>query len=648
MRLTFLDIETYKELFCCNCISFDSDTHEELDRISLQSADNFAIDVTLVSRLQEYLAKADYFITFNGSRFDLPILAKIKRDCERMGYTTSKFVHIDANNLISYDDNNHSFGKLFCQVREWNCKHFDLLNNCLLSKSLKQWEMYCNLPIRELPYPPDAALTPEMKKEIVEYCFHDVWATAQVFWRFGSGEQKTKYHTLRARKAIMDSMYPKHLPLKFDKTPQAVAASIIYQSAEPIPPVTIDPLELFNLEEFDVPAEVKAIIRLLAASHPVTEKEKTALAAQCVYRGIQFGKGGCHYIKKGKHKGIFAFDVQSEYPRVIRRWNLLKTPQARQNWSDCMEKRFAMKAKKGTPEYMPDLDNGMKILVLNALSGGFRIRTGSSVAFDPAAGEAMCYIGQLVVTELALACPNWDDVIEINTDSVFVVGEENAKALREKCEQMLVKYDMLFEEEYMDMAYFRDVNNYGIYDKEGNLLDGRGLDYSDAINKNHEIAVIKEMFKNLVRDELDLDFSKYDWKDFIYKYHKSSASKYAAFNGEPFIHKNYYFLWTTRECPDAGTVQFSNTLMDTKNGSIKSRYGVFAFDIADLEKYKDYIDFRQYQRDLDENFWNWDRKDLIRTFLGDTKERKARGIKSPKSLKEISQFLFPWTTPVEG
>ena len=241
-----------------------------------------------------------------------------------------------------------------------------------------------------------------------------------------------------------------------------------------------------------------------------------------------------------------------------------------------------------------------------------------------------------------------DDVIEINTDSVFVVGEENAKALREKCAQMLVKYDMLFEEEYMDMAYFRDVNNYGIYDKEGNLLDGRGLDYSDAINKNHEIAVIKEMFKNLVRDELDLDFSKYDWKDFIFKYHKSSASKYAAFNGEPFIHKNYYFLWTTRECPDAGTVQFSNTLMDTKNGSIKSRYGVFAFDIADLEKYKDYIDFRQYQRDLDENFWNWDRKDLIRTFLGDTKERKARGIKSPKSLKEISQFLFPWTTPVEG
>ena len=48
--------------------------------------------------------------------------------------------------------------------------------------------------------------------------------------------------------------------------------------------------------------------------------------------------------------------------------------------------------------------------------------------------------------EMAFACPNWEDnVVEINTDSVFVIGEDNAVALRKKAEQMLVKYEMLFE-----------------------------------------------------------------------------------------------------------------------------------------------------------------------------------------------------------
>ena len=66
-------------------------------------------------------------------------------------------------------------------------------------------------------------------------------------------------------------------------------------------------------------------------------------------------------------------------------------------------------------------------MVLNSLSGGFRIRSGASVAYDPAVGEAMCYICQLSILEFALACPNWEDVIEINTDSVFVRGEEKRK-----------------------------------------------------------------------------------------------------------------------------------------------------------------------------------------------------------------------------
>lgn len=609
----------------------------------VRSDEKGTVDQLAVNKISDYFDDADYIISYNGSRFDLPILAKMKSDIKRLCCTSSQYIHSDAEALISYDDNRNPMTRNFFWVKAWSAKHFDLLNNCLLGKSLKQWAMYLNLPIKELPYPPSADLTPEQEDEVIQYCFHDVWVTAQVYWRFGSGEQKTKYHTLPARKAILEQEWPNSLVFKFDRTAQAVAAGIIYQSNVPIPPKTTDPLQLFNLDDFDVPDEVKDIIRLLARTVSVTEKEKTTLAERCVYRGVQLGKGGCHFIREGEHTDLFCFDVASQYPRAISHWNLLKTPMALERWREMMQKRFAIKAKKGTPEYHADLDLGYKVMVLNSLSGGFRIRSGVSVAYDPAVGEAMCYICQLSILEFALACPNWEDVIEINTDSVFVRGEENAKALRIKCEQMLHKYDMLFEEEFIEKAYFRDVNNYGIYDKDDNLLDGRGLDYSDAINKNHEKAVVYELFRNLVKPTLDLDWNRYEWTDFIYKWHKAASSKYAAFDGKPFDHRNYYFLWTTRDVPEAGTIQFSNTLMDTRNGSIKSRYGVFAFDIKDLEKYKDKIDYTQYQRDLDENFWLWGRKDLITTFLGDTKTRRAKGIKTPKSLSEISKLLYPWT-----
>lgn len=647
MKLCFFDIETYKELFCFCAITYDSATHEELDRTLVRSDFTTGlIGQSEVDSIERCFDATDYIISYNGIRFDLPVLAKIRADVRKLCTTCSQYVHNDAQSLICYDENRHPVNRLPYHVKAWSAKHFDLLNNCLMGKSLKQWEMYLNLPIKELPYAPDAKLGLDMKSEIIDYCYHDVWATAQVYWRFGSGEQKTKYHTLPARKAILEHEFPASLGFKFDRTAQAVAAGIVYQSNDPIPPKTTDPMELFDLNEFDVPEEVKGIIRKLATTVAYTEKEKKALAEQCVYKGVQLGKGGCHFIREGLHENLYCFDVASQYPRAIKHWKLLKTPQALEKWNEEMEKRFAIKAKKHTPDYKPDLDLGYKVLVLNALSGGFRIRSGASVAYDPAAGEAMCYICQLCILELALACPDWEDVIEINTDSVFVRGEENAKVLRAKCDQMFKKYDMLFEEEVLEKAYFRDVNNYGVYDKDGHLLDGRGLDYSDAVNKNHEKAVVYELFRNLVKPTLDLDWTRYEWTDFIYKWHKASSSKYAAFGGVPFDHKNYYFLWTTRDVPEARTIQFSNTLMDTRNGSIKSRYGVYAFDVKDLERYKDNIDYSQYQRDLDENFWLWGRKDLVTTFLGDTKTRRAKGIKTPKSLHEVSALLYPWTEEV--
>lgn len=622
-KLLVFDIETYKQYFVFCAIQFDWATHEELKRVTITSDENGYVN-TQMDQIDKLFEESDYIISFNGSKFDLPILAKAKHDIARMGRTTSQYIHIDGVNIITYDTNNNPLVKQRHYVRDWSAKHFDLLNNCLLAKSLKQWEMYCGLPIRELPYDPAAALTDDMKKEIREYCMHDVWATSEVFWRFGSGDTKTPYQSLRARIALMKK-WPAHLPYKFDRTTQALSAAMVYNTMTPIPPRTNQPLTLFDINEFDVPTDVKLIIAMLAKGETIKDTDTT-------FEGINYGKGGAHFIRKGLHKNIVGFDVQSEYPRIIRHWKLLKTVEALTNWSNFMEERFAMKGLKGTPDYHVDEDIAMK-LRLNALSGGFRIR-GQSVAFDPAAGEAMCYIGQMLITEMALAAPDKEHMIEVNTDSVFVTGDENVEALRKKAKQMQEKYDMLFEEEYMPMAYFRDVNNYVIYDEDGNVIGGKGLDYADMGYKASEPAVVKECFRNLIKPTLELNWEQYDWKDFVVKYHKSAASKYATIGGEPMTHKNYYFLWTTIQCPDAKPIAFSRDLVDRKNGCIKTRFGVFAFDLKDLEKYKDYIDYKQYQRDLDVMFDLWDRADLCTTFLSKVQR------KSVKTLGDIVPYII--------
>jgi uncharacterized protein YprB with RNaseH-like and TPR domain len=80
MKLAFFDIETFNELFCCCGITYDSETHKELDRFCVRSADNGTIDECSMHKICEYFASADYIISYNGSRFDLPVLAKMKSD----------------------------------------------------------------------------------------------------------------------------------------------------------------------------------------------------------------------------------------------------------------------------------------------------------------------------------------------------------------------------------------------------------------------------------------------------------------------------------------------------------------------------------------------------------------------------------------
>ena len=622
MKLLGFDIETYREHFCWVGKLYDPDTgsKEPIETITVTDKNGFVTREHLAV-IEHYFDNADYIISFNGKNFDLPVLTTIRQALKRSESTPVKFIYQDAQSLIEYDDHNNPIVKRKPNTLEWSQKHFDLLNNCLLRYSLKQWEMYEGLRIRELPYAPDAQLTDEMKHEIDDYCGYDVEAMMKIFWVYGWDVPKANRTTLPAIRELF-KWWPEGKPYKFDSQIQQICAQIIYQTTQPIPPKEVQPLKLFNLNDFQVPIDVKCIIGWLAKNN-TGELDGT-------YKGITYGRGGAHFIREGHYKNIYAFDFASLYPFIIGHWQLLKTKIANDRYAEKRDYRLEVKHKKKGNPMLVNVDRALK-LFLNAPTGALRMRAQYNVMYDQAAGEAMCYLGQLLISELAFACPEFENLLEINTDSVFVRGDANVEACRKMIGYFKEKYGLVLEEEFIPEIYIRDVNNYIVYDENGNVASGKGQAFSDISNKNSNKAMYDSLFASLISPTVQLRWEGHPWQDFVVKYHKSAASKYAMINGEPMRWKNYYFMWTTDECPDAVPISFSRDLIDRKNGAIKARYGVWSQDMPELEKYFKYIDLKQYRRDLDAELSLWGRADLCETHLS---KIQRRGIKTLKDLIE--------------
>lgn len=618
MKLLGFDIETYREHFCFVGKMYDTDTKTEVDSVTVTDHDG-CVDRTRMAIIEHYFDQADYIVSFNGKAFDLPVLAKLKNELERAPSIPVKFIYHDAQALISYDEHNNPLVKRRHKVRAWSAKHFDVFANCLLRYSLKQWEMYEGLRIRELPYSPDEHLTDEMKKNIDEYCAYDVYAMMKIFWVYGWDTPKANRTTLLAVRELF-KWWPEDMPLSFDQQIQAICGGIIYHSYQPIAPKEVQPLKLFDLNDFKVPLDVKVIMGYFA-KNPTANIDGT-------YKGISYGRGGAHFIREGHYKDIYAFDFASLYPFIIGHWQLLKTKSANDIYAEKRDYRLEVKHKKKGNPMLINVDRALK-LFLNAPTGALRMRAQYNVMYDQAAGEAMCYIGQLLISELAFACPEFENLLEINTDSVFVRGEANIKACRDMISYFKDKYGLILEEEYIPEIYIRDVNNYIIYDKDSQVASGKGQAYADITNKNSNIAMYDCLFRSVISDKPQLVWDKHPWQDFVVKYHRSAASKYAMINNEPMRWKNYYFMWTTEDCPDAVPISFSRELIDRKSGAIKARFGVWSQDMPELEKYAKYIDLNQYRRDLDAELWLWGRPDLCETHLS---KIQRRGVKSLKDL----------------
>lgn len=678
MRILGLDIETYEDYFCYCSILFDLEESsfkniKVLRKTCVTSVPKnpllpcHHVTAAQMQRICDDIADCDYYITFNGASFDNHILAWLDVATLQRSISTIEICR-EADQIIKGDPNKlweARKGAITFARNDWRAKHFDVLICSLLRHSLKQWEMFANLPIQELPYDPHTRLDDRMRNRIREYCFWDVESMINIFlWR--------SVGDLHTRITLIEKRWPEGFPVYFDLKAPKLSEFLIYKTRKNLPVKTNDPLSLFDLNAFEIPLTVKCIIACLAQAerfikcktdhdYKLTEDDERfvqmAEAVNCQVEkrqgkwvmfadwfmtkdgkddfskgGIRFGVGGCHYMKKGPHKKVKERDVASLYPTIIEHLQLFKTKEANDTYCSIKADRLKMKHKKGTTEYNKCEDLGLK-LMLNSPTGLFRLRQGSGPCIDPAVGVAMCLFGQCVITELACVVmrENPDDLVEVNTDSIFFVGDHD-ESVDSHAEEMLKKYNTLFEPEFTEQIYARDVNNYAVYDADGNFLKAKGGDGADESYKGNEPAVVRECFNNLLKEKLEIDWTKYKWTDFLVKYHKAASSKFFQVGANTPPNKNFYFIWTTKDCPKAVPISFSRDLVDSKSGFIKARYGVYGFAVEDIEYAKNFIDYTQYERDLYVNLDLWGRGDLVPRLS----KLECKALKK----KSLSEFFF--------
>lgn len=626
-RITF-DIETYPSLFIISGL-VNGETWQEYVVCPSVAGYPDVVDCSVVRNWLSSFEDKFWAVTYNGKAFDIRVLAWIA-SCGKNTLTT-KEISEAAGKLIS--DMNIKTGRVksspcwdaeFKEMSKVRKSHFDVLKCYTGGHSLKWWEQARGWNIKESSVPFDQeTMTAEEVQDCIYYCRHDVECTDKLYM------EKDCQELIEARQWVIDNA-PCYI---FPDTPAAELAETYCYGEEETVVEMEKAVDLIPWDKFDVPEDFAYQMRQIA-NHEIDS---------FTWNGISYGAGGAHYAKPGCHKGVKIFDVASLYPHIIKYFIKLKTTTALERYVGCIERRLVNKAKKGTPEYSKSADKGLK-LVLNSLSG--KLGQPGSKSYAPEHRLAMCLIGQILATEAAVKSTlgKIEDVIEINTDSFAVIGEENIERARKYCEQ--VPNGFKFEEDSFDVSYWKDVNNYFVYESTEpvTLKESHGAVNTNLNVNKSETVVTESLAVNLLKPEgAEVELGtlggkplEFNVDNCVVKWSKAASTKSANVDGEPMKFKYYYFLWVTPDCPDSHRIQLNSSKIND-DGTISVRHGVVGFSLGDLRKYEKWIDPDQYLEDLKMILRVWDRADLFEQIK---KRAVPEHLKTFHEIKQVSGGFF--------
>ncbi|WP_395546838.1 MULTISPECIES: hypothetical protein [unclassified Lacrimispora] len=451
--------------------------------------------LTLINKEQR-----DKPITIINDRNQLIEFFNQHRDAIYVGYNSRQYDQflfkgiLDGMNPSYINDQLVEFGKKGYQIvrnaKKYHLNNYDLI---LKDRSLKQLEAYMGDMIKEtdVPFDIDRLLSEEEIEQIIAYNIHDVKETLRVLDA-----------TMDDFEAQLDMISMFELDMEmFNKTKAQLAASILGA----VDQHTLD-------DEFDItipknlkmPGKYQYIIDWY--NKPENKSYKLPLKTEVVSNSTRqlvtvvggvpcvYGYGGLHGSKDNEiFEGILVtMDVASLYPSLMINEGFasrkLKNPKDFENMRD---RRLELKKAKDSRQ------KPLKI-VINSAYG--ILKDINSACYDPVQSNNVCIAGQLYLTELAARLEDLCEILQINTDGIYVrvntlADVDKVKSIA-KVWETRTKLDLEFDVYEHGRLVQKDVNNYLLIDLDDGHYKCKGAYVKKLSSIDNDLPILNKAVVN--------------------------------------------------------------------------------------------------------------------------------------------------------
>lgn len=420
----------------------------------------------------------DIFVGYNSRQYDQFIFKGI----------------LDGVNPSYINDQLIINGKKGFQVvrnaKEYHLNNYDVI---LKDKSLKQLEAFMGDMIKEtdVPFDIDRPLTDEEVQQIITYNIHDVQETLKVLdATIGDFDaqldmvemfnlEKEMFNKTKAQLAskILGAVQQSTIDDEFDITiPKNLRMPEKYQ-------YIVDWYKKPENKSYKLPLKTEV------DSNSTRQLITTVGGVPCVY-----GYGGLHGSKDNEiFEGILvAADVASLYPSLMINEGFasrkLKNPKDFENMRDRRLELKKVKDKRQQP---------LKI-VINSAYGILKDR--NSACYDPVQSNNVCIAGQLYLTELAARLEDISEILQINTDGIYVRVKtlsdvDKVKSIAKEWEER-TNLDLEFDVYEKGRLVQKDVNNYLLIDLNDGHYKCKGAYVKKLSSIDYDLPILNKALVN--------------------------------------------------------------------------------------------------------------------------------------------------------
>lgn len=337
---------------------------------------------------------------------------------------------------------------------------------------LKELEGFMGNDIREseVNFNINRKLTPNELDQVIKYCKHDVEQTMEVF-----------INRIEEFESHLSLLKAFNLPLNYINKTKAQLSAII-----------LGAVRQDHDDEFDI--TIPDTLRIKKYKHivdwykdPANMDYSKRLETEVAGVPHTFAWGGLHgAIDKYHGEGTFVnVDVSSFYPAIMIEYGFLSRNVVEpEKYKEIRDTRLKLKAE-GNPMQQP-----YKI-VLNSTYGAMKDKY--NALYDPRQANNVCVAGQLLLLDLIEHLEPHCQLIQSNTDGLFVkINHENdLDTIKEICKEWEQRTRMELEFDIFTKIFQKDVNNYIVIHEDGSY-ESKGAYVKKLYQLDNDLPIVNK------------------------------------------------------------------------------------------------------------------------------------------------------------